>query len=157
MKRFGLLLLSLFLVACSPFQAEEETPELFDYEGSYVGSPMSTKSILGLLPDYGLEWEKMRLETKEEPYGIHLYYKSAEQAVAREAAREYSLYLLRLITNADFVSLHAGNDTYTYTREQWETWLGLPLENYASEKELKQAVQMKLEEDPDREGLAESL
>lgn len=157
MKRLGLLLLTLTLAACTPWVEKDEVqPSLFDYEGSYVGSPMSTTNILALLPDYGLTWKSMRLDTKKEPYGIHLYYENAEPAIAREAARTYSLYLLRLIPNADVVTLHTDQTMYQYTREQWEGWLGLPLEKYETEEQLKQALQMKLEEDPDREGLNES-
>ncbi|MFC4353762.1 DUF4825 domain-containing protein [Chryseomicrobium palamuruense] len=158
MKRLGLLIMTLLLAGCTPWieQEKEVPPSLFDYEGSYVGSPMSTKNILALLPDYGLKWKNMRLETDKEPYGIHLYYEKAEPAIAREAARTYSLYLLRLITNADIVTLHSDTTQYRYTREQWENWLGLPLEKYTTEEQLEQAMQMKLEEDPDREGLAES-
>lgn len=157
MKSVLIVLISVVLLAgCTNENAGETKVELFDYEGSYVGSPMSTTNILKLLPDYGLEWKQMALETKKEPYGIELYYEKAEPEIAREAARTYSLHLLRLITNADFVTLHAGTTSYTYTREQWESWLGLPLERYASEEELKQAVQMKVEQDPGREGLNET-
>lgn len=157
MKRIGVLLITLSLAACTPWVGQDEAqPSLFDYDESYVGSPMSTKNILALLPDYGLTWKSMRLETDQQPYGIHLYYENAEPAIAREAARTYSVYLLRLITNADVVTLHADNSMYRYTREQWEGWLGLPLEKYETEEQLKQALQMKLEEDPDREGLNES-
>lgn len=157
MKRLHLLLVAMLLTACSPWVGQDEAqPSLFDYDESYVGSPMSTKNILALLPDYGLTWKSMRLETDQEPYGIHLYYENSEPAVAREAARTYSLYLLRLITNADVVTLHADTTSYRYTREQWEDWLGLPLEKYETEEQLKQALQMKVEKDPNREGLNES-
>jgi len=157
MRRVLAVMFSVLLLAsCANENTEVPKEELFDYEGSYVGSPMSTTNILKLLPDYGLEWKQMALETKEQPYGIELYYEKAEPEIAREAARTYSLYLLRLITNADFVTVHAGFSSYTYTREQWEAWLGLPLERYLSEQQLKQAVQMKLEQDPDREGLNET-
>lgn len=159
MKKGLLLIVLIFLSACTPWVTttnEVQEAELFDYEGSFVGSPMATKNILSLIPDYGLEWKEMRLETKQQPYGIHLYYEKAREATAEEAAQEYSLYLLRLITNADYVTLHAGDKSYKYTRKQWENWLGLPLERYETEKQLKQAVQMKDEEDPDRQGLAQS-
>lgn len=102
-----LILLILILSACQT-QAESVTSVL-DYKGSYVGDNTAISAISRTVSSTDTI-DHFKLQTKEEPYGVHIYYltedRSYTMTTINQESHRQSLYLYYLIDNVDYLVLH---------------------------------------------------
>ncbi|MEZ0481873.1 DUF4825 domain-containing protein [Planococcus sp. SSTMD024] len=141
----------LFLIsACSPSPAAEE-PDLFEYEGAAVGNNSAVVNTIIQLPA-AENFTGIKLETKEQPYGINVFYDWTETSSSdKETAAHNATYLFALIDNAEWIQFDfdtgAGVEQYRLTRERLQAWYGVDLTSVDKQKELEELLDQYLAED----------
>ena len=145
-----LTFLLLFFSACNPV-SEADEPDLFRYEGASVGNNSAVVNTVIHLP--GTEhFTGIKLETKQQPYGIIVAYDWLESSLSEKETAVYNAaYLFTLIDNVDWVQFDfdTGPDIeqYRLTREQLEEWSGVELAGINEEDELKKLLESSFEEE----------
>ncbi len=136
--------LTLFISGCQWTAASEPDTDPFRYKGAYVGDNSAVSNTIREL--HGAEYfDGFKLETTDEPYGLHINYDWSEaEENAEKTAIENATYLFAILRNADWVSFHfkqdGGQETYTVSREDLQVWYGQELDGIESEEETEALI-----------------
>ncbi|MFC4713211.1 DUF4825 domain-containing protein [Planococcus dechangensis] len=131
--------------------SEADEPDLFRYEGASVGNNSAIVNTVIHLP--GTEhFTGIKLETKQQPYGIILAYDWSESSLSHKETAVYNAtYLFTLIDNVDWIQFDfdTGSDMkqYRLTREQLEEWYGVELAGINEEDGLKELLKSSFEKE----------
>jgi hypothetical protein len=134
-------------------EKETEPVDLFEYKDSYVGDSGAVSKIMRELPSPdGEKVGGLELKTTEEPYGIILNYREAEESEGietnyNELALYNATYFLCLVKNADWVKFNFENQMFTITRDELEAFYGKDIRKFTTEEELSLFIQENLEDE----------
>ena len=113
---------------------------VYNTKHAYVGeAPVNGESILALGMYNALGNMDLELQTKKEPYGIHLSLKKeiygTEQEKMSERMKSYAYVLLSIIDNLSYVSYDYINDgakeNLTITKEDATAFAGMDIKTFA--------------------------
>ncbi|MEE6131728.1 DUF4825 domain-containing protein [Bacillus sp. 1780r2a1] len=126
----------LLLNGCS---SANTTKNLFEFKDSYIGDNSAVVHIVHQLL-HEEEFKKLKLQTKKQPYGIHLTYEDISGADnEREKVAIYNAtFIFALIQNVDWIIFQFDNAEYKLTKEELEGWYGKQLSDFSNEKSLKE-------------------
>jgi hypothetical protein len=120
MKPFRIfaLLCLITLTACAQTESDAS---VFQYKDSFVGDNSAVINI-GRMVTTLESVDRFKLQTKEEPYGVELYYENDEPYafnVIDKEVHQQSLYLYYLINNLDYISFIFNNQTIHTERDMY--------------------------------------
>ncbi|WP_270180932.1 DUF4825 domain-containing protein [Alkalihalobacillus sp. CinArs1] len=146
MKGIKLVFIVLLIIVSGCRSAEPAEETLFQYKDSYIGDNGAVGAILRMLPG-STELKSLSLQTKSEPYGLTAYYsKALPEEEQRETFLFNATFLFTLIQNAEVVSADYDGEVLSVTRDELQAWYGENLFEAASEDELIDLAQPKLED-----------
>ncbi len=136
-----LSLISHFLNGCNSTAVDKD---IFEFKDTYVGDNSSVGNIVNQLPN-GELIKEFELKTKDEPYGIILSYEEMKlEDKEKETVVYNSTFLFALVQNLDWISFNFNSQDYKITKEALQDWYGEELQNYTSEDELKELIELNI-------------
>ncbi|GEM02670.1 protein of unknown function [Halolactibacillus halophilus] len=120
MKLFRIIVMVCLIALTACAQTESDT-SVFQYKGSYVGDNSAVGNISRMVTTLETV-DRFKLQTKQEPYGIELYYESDEPYafnVIDKEIHQQSLYLYYLIDNVDYISFIFNNQAVHTDRDMY--------------------------------------
>lgn len=126
----------LLLNGCS---SANTSKDLFELKGSYIGDNSAVVHIVHQLL-HEEKFKKLELQTKEQPYGIHLAYEdiSGGDNEHKKVAIYNATFIFALIQNADWITFQFDDTEYTLTKKELESWYTQQLSDFSSEQSLKE-------------------
>lgn len=111
----------MLLLGCA--NGNDET-NILAFQNSYVGDNTAV-SIVSRHANELDTIEGFKLETNEEPYGINIYYQNeanhfSQDDIQEETVRQ-AFYLFYFIQNANWLTLHFGEESVTVQRSEFES------------------------------------
>lgn len=116
------IIVMICLIALSACARTDSDTSVFQYKGSLVGDNSAVTNISRMVTTMATV-DRFKLQTKQEPYGVELYYENDEPYAFTRIDKEVhqqSLYLYYLIDNLDYISfifnkqtIHTERDMYT--------------------------------------------
>ena len=120
MKQFRIIVMICLIALTACGQTESDT-SVFQYKGSFVGDNSAVINISRMVTTLETV-DHFKLQTKQEPYGIELYYENDEPYAFNKIDKEVhqqSLYLYYLIDNVDYISFIFNNQTIHTERDMY--------------------------------------
>lgn len=120
MKHWGLILVMCLITLTACGQKEPES-SVFQYKDSFVGDNSAVINISRMVTTMETV-DSFKLQTKQEPYGIELYYENDEPYAFNKIDKEVhqqSLYLYYLIDNVDYISFIFNNQIIHTERDMY--------------------------------------
>ena len=109
---------ALLLCACQTGVGEED---VFKHQDTYLGDNSEVLAIVDKL-QHAKQFDSMKLQTKQQPYGITLRYQTLDSiATQQKMVIHHATFLFTLIRNVETMSIEFGDVTYTLTKSDLET------------------------------------
>lgn len=115
------ILTTSFLIGCEGEKEETLTDELYSYKTKYIGDNSKVSGIISKLEfqeDY--TYESMEILSKEEPYGLNLYFAEDINEISKYDFNYESAILFSLVDNLDYINyvVRIKDEKLNITREE---------------------------------------
>lgn len=146
MRKYIRVILSVFvfILAAGCGANKNELPDVFQYKGSYIGDASALGNIVSELPSND-KFQKMELQTKEEPYGAILTYDIYTLDLNAKFMVLYNtMYIFALIPNAEWMTYEFNEESVTIHKEKLVGWIGNDLSQFTNSDQLHSFAQRAL-------------